>query len=463
MRLRLRVSKQSNQISPSNENNVNDTAYDVYTKDGQASPSAEVGCDECLIVPTCSLACNVSCDGSDDCTAPEPCNDPLCEGDPCWEDDCEKYECTDQSCRANQCRIEPCSQATCFEDIDSLNNDFTANISNPCWDVCQVPNQLLCLQDCIVENSGSSRLGSTQANEQAYSSCSTQNWEEYPFSHLDLPRCENIQSPSLQLRMPPVSYANRIQSTNYPIHGTSSETSYPSYDLNDLIAVTSCPNLNTPLMDNDSRLVEKTVKSQAVYSTGPAYEAEYRNYWPSEKDFEALARPSASTSYRLSTSTTASSPLDMIAAAAEISAGVNFPHLYFQQHSDGQTGQMCSEIALLHPEKSGPTTQAKERTPSGNGNTCFCKWKTKKDDESGKLGLCNREFSTEEALWIHVKSDHTSTLINKYTCQWHGCARPGHFGTKSKLERHLLPHTGCELNITFYGFHSPFGFIAKLI
>jgi uncharacterized Zn-finger protein len=34
---------------------------------------------------------------------------------------------------------------------------------------------------------------------------------------------------------------------------------------------------------------------------------------------------------------------------------------------------------------------------------------------------------------------------NGFCCTWYGCIRPGPFSQKSKLERHMQTHTGCEL------------------
>ena len=440
----LQASAQGKQMLPPSERFVDQTAHKTSTRNHQNSLPAETDCSECFTVPNCSVACNVSCDGSDDCTAPEPCNDPSCEGDPCWEDDCENYDCTDQSCKANQCRIELCSQETCFEDINSLNHELYANISDPCWGLCQNPDQLLCLQDCVIDNPDASKPNAALGQEQTYSSCPTQNWNGYPFSHPDLLAYENSQNPSLQLRLPSASHTNQNQNINLPNHGTAPEMRYPSYDLNDLIAVTSASNLYSASLDSNPHSYIRDVRSQAVDNSARVSGTEFRSCWPTEKDFETLARASASTSNRLSVSTTVSSPLDMIAAAAELSAGMELPYPYMQQHSERQAEQAYLEAAPENSDKPNAPSLTAEKTLSGNGNICFCKWKTKKDGELGKFGLCNRQFDTEESLWIHVKSDHTSALINKYTCQWHGCARPGHFGTKSKLERHLLPHTGCK-------------------
>ena len=434
-------------ISPPNERTINSITEKNCSNNHQTAPPSETDCNGCSVAPTCSVACNVSCDGSDDCSAPEPCNDPSCEGDPCWAGDCEKYDCTDQSCRANQCRIEPCSLEACFEDIHSFGHDFYTDSSFPCWDLCQNPNQFSCLHDCINDDTDASKLSNNVTKGQSYPNYSTEGWPDHSLSRPNFPTYENIPNQSLQLQVQ--STSDESQKHNYFSSGNrpGPDLIYPSYDINDLIAVTSTSTYPAS-SDKDLQSFGRDTNNHLRRSNTFTPSTEYHNHWPTsitENGFEPATKASASKSNRPSISTTVSSPLDMIAAAAELSASIDFPYPYIQHNIEKEVKQVSAVRAPMNIEESQPPDTTLNRTPSGEGNPCFCKWKLKKEDLSDKLNLCNRKFDTEEALWIHVKCDHTSALINKYTCQWHGCVRPGHFGTKSKLERHLLPHTGCEL------------------
>lgn len=59
---------------------------------------------------------------------------------------------------------------------------------------------------------------------------------------------------------------------------------------------------------------------------------------------------------------------------------------------------------------------------------------------------CGQKFASNKELQDHCKSDHVKNLKkgpNGFCCTWWGCARPGPFSQKSKLERHMQTHTGC--------------------
>ena len=437
---------QDKQIKPPNENIIDIVTEEDCNKKRQIALPSETDCNGCSVASTCSVACNVSCDGSDDCTAPEPCNDPSCEGDPCWEGDCEKYDCTDQSCRANQCRIEPCSQEACFEDINSSNHELYDNNLFPCWDLCQSPNRLLCLQNCVIGETDASKVSNSVTKGQSYPNYPSEGWTDHSLSHPNFPPYESISNESLQLPLQHNNHENQKQNSFSSWNRTDPEIPYPSYDINDLIAVTSTSNCFSAPSDKDLSAFNKDTNSHSHINNAFTPNTEYHNHWSTsiiENGFEPATKGLASNSNRLSVSTAVSSPLDMIAAAAEHSAGIDFP--YVQQNFKKDAEQISDETIPLNSRGSQLPNTKVDRLPSGDRNPCFCKWKLKKGDLEEKLKLCNKGFDTEEALWIHVKSDHTSALINKYTCQWHGCVRPGHFGTKSKLERHLLPHTGCKL------------------
>ncbi|KAL6358014.1 hypothetical protein LRP88_08193 [Fusarium phalaenopsidis] len=58
---------------------------------------------------------------------------------------------------------------------------------------------------------------------------------------------------------------------------------------------------------------------------------------------------------------------------------------------------------------------------------------------------CGQKFASNKELQDHCKSDHVKNLKkgpNGFCCTWWGCARPGPFSQKSKLERHMQTHTG---------------------
>lgn len=316
--------------------------------------------------------------------------------------------------------------------------------------MCQNANQFLCLQNCVISENDASKASNSITKEQSYPNYPPERWNGHPSSHPNFPPYENISNQPLQLSLQPTSDENQKQNSFSSWNKIDQEIPYPSCDINDLLAVTSTSNHFPTSSEKELPVFNKGTNNHFQDTNNFSHPTEYPNHWPTsitENGVEPVMKGFTSKSDRLSISTALSSPLDMIAAAAQLSAGMDFPNPYVQQSFEKEAVQISAETILLNNEKPEPLDTTLDRIPSRDRNPCFCKWKLKKDDLEDKLRLCNREFDTEEALWVHVKSDHTSKLINKYTCQWHGCVRPGHFGTKSKLERHLLPHTGCKFSI----------------
>ena len=403
----------------------------------ETPPTSTDDCDSCTVQPNCALACNVSCDGSDDCTAPEACNDPLCEGDPCWEDECDKFECTDQSCRANQCRIEPCSQEKCLEEGLPFSIDNCTSGSNLCWDAHQ--NFQHVATESELSNAFYAGYGSP-----IYSNNSSSIWQNFQTSNEFFPLHAAQYKPTVDTSYPPVAYTSINQNNVSQDTVAGHEPLYTTEDINNLLATTSVSNTHQHNYNNNSIHNFESNKERIAHnypnnSNSNACNLSWTNH-EANGEYKTIPRQSISSLNRLSISTDLSSPLDMIAAAAELSAGIDFPYPYEQENCDNRIDQFHAQPTSIHNNESHLTSHESNQTAINEGKFCFCKWKS---NDSG-VKLCNKRFESEEALWIHVKWDHTSNLTNKYVCQWHGCARPGQFGTKSKLERHLLPHTGCE-------------------
>jgi len=65
-------------------------------------------------------------------------------------------------------------------------------------------------------------------------------------------------------------------------------------------------------------------------------------------------------------------------------------------------------------------------------------------------GICGHRFDNDEELQKHCKLDHLKPLKKVrggFRCGWEGCTRDTCFTQRSKVERHMQVHTGCE----FYG------------
>lgn len=92
-----------------------------------------------------------------------------------------------------------------------------------------------------------------------------------------------------------------------------------------------------------------------------------------------------------------------------------------------------------------PATEDSAHTMEGQA---ICKWVVSEVD-----GVCGKAFATDEALHAHCRQAHILPLDkvgDGFPCLWEKCRRQhkpdgkGKFGQKSKLERHLQTHTGCE-------------------
>lgn len=60
---------------------------------------------------------------------------------------------------------------------------------------------------------------------------------------------------------------------------------------------------------------------------------------------------------------------------------------------------------------------------------------------------CSAVFSDSDQLQEHCKKAHSGKVVKPqdgYFCRWMGCARTLPFAQKSKLDRHMQTHTGCE-------------------
>lgn len=62
--------------------------------------------------------------------------------------------------------------------------------------------------------------------------------------------------------------------------------------------------------------------------------------------------------------------------------------------------------------------------------------------------ICACKFNDARDLHTHVRSEHLKSMgkdtAGGFHCSWNGCSRSNAFTQKSKLERHLQTHTGCE-------------------
>lgn len=71
-----------------------------------------------------------------------------------------------------------------------------------------------------------------------------------------------------------------------------------------------------------------------------------------------------------------------------------------------------------------------------------CKWVV------GADGLiCGQSFDSEEHLQRHCKDEHLRHLErgpDGFRCGWEDCTRTSGFPQKSKVDRHMVAHTGCE-------------------
>ncbi|KAH6608707.1 zinc finger protein [Trichoderma cornu-damae] len=74
---------------------------------------------------------------------------------------------------------------------------------------------------------------------------------------------------------------------------------------------------------------------------------------------------------------------------------------------------------------------------------CACRWKM----PDGKI--CGMQFKDANDLHAHTKNGHLKGMTRQhpgFCCHWENCTRMSLFGQKSKLERHIQTHTGCEWN-----------------
>ena len=74
----------------------------------------------------------------------------------------------------------------------------------------------------------------------------------------------------------------------------------------------------------------------------------------------------------------------------------------------------------------------------------MCRW------ELGDDLICGQSFETSAQLQNHIQQMHTAPLrkVHGFTCQWQNCPRRDKggdsFAQRSKLDRHIQSHTGCE-------------------
>ncbi|RSM13320.1 hypothetical protein CEP52_001949 [Fusarium oligoseptatum] len=120
-------------------------------------------------------------------------------------------------------------------------------------------------------------------------------------------------------------------------------------------------------------------------------------------------------------------------------------HQLTQNHAGQGLNEASGFVVPTFPSASKFKPQ--EEQPTTDNAEHLCRW----------LCLdgiaCGQKFASNKELQDHCKNDHVKNLKkgpNGFCCTWWGCARPGPFSQKSKLERHMQTHTGfkpvkCEI------------------
>ncbi len=394
----------------------------------QSSPP----CNDCFVPPDCSPDCGVSCDGSDECSVPNACDDPDCERDVCFAENCANAECTDESCRANQCRVEPCVLETCFDaswsHIGFEHFDSGYHVTDPTGS----------------ENDFYFR-SSLDVSED-YGQFSPQHAEFQPGSCPAGLSSFSGQSGHVRLSTPHVCTsicpALLMQQRH---HGTAPSTLYnfhhPQNNPNNLYG-THTGSLSHPIFAHSGM-------PSRGFNPGFIPSASYQHPF----------NPSANQENHL---------MHLHQTSRENQAQLPLPPFVYGPESGQSTEPLGTEpaarTARTQPQPCSHTPHAtlahaqvdKRKSPDvknesdsmatyslPESSVYVCKWASGHSSSLASPDICLSQFSSEKELWHHVKSEHTSQVSEDFRCQWSGCERKDAFATRSKLERHMIPHTGC--------------------
>lgn len=94
------------------------------------------------------------------------------------------------------------------------------------------------------------------------------------------------------------------------------------------------------------------------------------------------------------------------------------------------------------PEAPKSPLAASDNQPLTQEDRFLCRWLTGDGD-----GICGKHFDDDEQLQKHCKLDHLKQLKKArggFRCGWASCTRDTCFTQRSKVERHMQVHTGCE-------------------
>lgn len=111
-------------------------------------------------------------------------------------------------------------------------------------------------------------------------------------------------------------------------------------------------------------------------------------------------------------------------------------------------------VDCVHEKPHAPTKDSGPLDGTSETATSYtCLWCT--NHPGGQQTCCNQAFPSEDALHTHWEEEHKPTTKKDgrlvggseqvgFWCDWKGCSRTEPFGQRTKLDRHVTCHTGCE-------------------
>ncbi|KAG5971361.1 hypothetical protein E4U55_001239 [Claviceps digitariae] len=434
------------------------------------------GCndDDCASIMSCSSACDGSCPSQcgetsqavccddDACRSPQVCNDEDCSA--------ESRPCTDANCIVTPCATEsqqPSLLSPVLSDGDKAAAVALASFGDMQSHAYQnvYMQQQQQQQQLLPPSAGASRLGNMDLMDLPGSlPCGSLSMESILTNLNGHP---SFSSQPFQMAFE-YALASHIMQYHDPAHGLAQHGScvandpsqlitkctLPKYDPNDLANLDPfMPQLQThecgfPIQDPNEfahHIFQEHRPNMMVPGhqygdfSGPSQSAAQSHHLGAHDDswFNFNAAPN---SKHFSPSTSPLTTMSMGPSSSETPLSIPTPSPLESEASlqDVSTASTATTMAQT-------ISPAADRESPGivQDDLYICRWVV----GHGSSFICGQRFDSDEQLQKHCKHDHLKQLkkLNGgFRCGWASCSRDTCFTQRSKVERHMQVHTGCD-------------------